>query len=1289
MKNLIKTIEGTIYHCLHCFHSFNSKQAKSTRHLIDAVFLQRSLVLLLFILLLPIFSIVAQNQKAIKTHLQEDKVYCTPQLAGSSPTVKPTVVKRSIPNVEEKPSAALKEVRSSNNLSSSMTWPQLKVYMDASQQTLSDVTIYTGISDQCASQVVSDGNEMFVAFENFDTELGNRPAGSIKVYRSTNGGADWNYWDGIYNPTYHVSSPQIVIAGGYIVISYRSGGYLFTFRWRRSDGSSFSSSIPIPTVSVDEKVIDHRMVSDVEQYPLMPWFYMAYLFKQVDGTNKVMYSYSMDSAGTWEPYTSLGVSESELGVASIGLDYGRSGLYIAYLGTGADAGEIVIRKSTDLGLTWIPEQILPFAGPNKKVGPMVAAVGQRVAIVYQYDYNGTATNWKISGTGGDFDVNAVVSDDGGTLWREWSVGSSPQNEILPCVTTDADSNFYVSFIRDGQIRISMAGEELAFSTPLDSAGTLVSPDYFPSIFGSNTLGTKTAYIAWTGTSNGLDIFGANVVLRIPPLSPSALNANAVSSTQINLSWNDNSFDETEFRIYMGDGGTGSFSWIATVGSSITTYQVTGLAPSTQYDFFIRAKNDNGFSRGTNTASATTQSGGTTISPSAPTNLFAIAGNTKVTLTWNKNTEADFLRYRIYYGTLTSSTTPRDSTSGAATDTTKTITGLINGTTYYFRITAVNNAGVESGFSNEESSTPSAVVDVTPPSFTVSPYVTGVPVYVNASGNVVSSPLPQVNASASDNGSGMSKMQVAYRNNMDQQWSYSQKVSGSAIDYQIPVNSFSYNNKPMGVNFMVGAWDKADNVAWSPYTSIDVQLGPQVIDQSNLTMPAASQLSNKTTAYRIVSVPYDLPNKQPANLLSNFGSHMDNNISYARWRFQRWFNGQYQDYDQFSQTNTVVPSAAFFFIVRDQGSQIAAKGASVVRSDDMYNTSIQLKNGWNLIGNPFTVPYPVDSLEFLNTSIIGRAYYNGSGIVSGWEITGSNVAFIQPWQGIAIKVNSDGTMKFPSVGQRSGLPKLKSAPSAKRSEPTQAENLSNWMIPINAYRSDIDMRCEGGSVGMVQGASEGDDQYDVYIPPFVGDKNIAVYYNNSEGAMLRDIRPLNEDGGVWEMCVVTGDAGVRVKLQLGDKLNLPNPVFEAYLIDTDQKMAHNLKEVQSLEINSGNGVRNFRVVVGKKSFVEGNNAGVALTPSGMKLYANYPNPFNPETVIRYTVPDASASYTVTLKIFNVLGQEIATLVNEQKQSGYYEVKWNALQQSSGIYFYQLSITDGSKKFQEIKKMVLMK
>jgi hypothetical protein len=351
---------------------------------------------------------------------------------------------------------------------------------------------------------------------------------------------------------------------------------------------------------------------------------------------------------------------------------------------------------------------------------------------------------------------------------------------------------------------------------------------------------------------------------------------------------------------------------------------------------------------------------------------------------------------------------------------------------------------------------------------------------------------------------------------------------------------------------------------------------------------------------------------------------------------------------------------------------------------MFAQGIQLQSGWNLVGDPFTLPYPIDSLMFSAGSIRQRAYYSGSGPIGGWDTSSASVQSIQPWEGVALYVNTAGTLRFPSLGMR-GLPKVSvaSVPLLER------KTAGNWTLALNAYRSDINMRCEGSSLGMAQGANEGDDPYDSYLPPIVGEKNVAVYFKNADGAMMQDIRPLNENGDVWDMRVVTGDAGANVKLALSDHLSLPNPSFEAYLIDLDQKMAYNLKDIQSLEINSGTGTRNFRVVVGKKSFVAQNNAGVELAPSAVKLYANYPNPFNPETVIRYTVPDASASYGVTLKIFNVLGQEIATLVHEQKSAGYYEVKWNAQRQSSGVYFYQLSVSDGSKTFKDIKKMVLMK
>ena len=88
------------------------------------------------------------------------------------------------------------------------------------------------------------------------------------------------------------------------------------------------------------------------------------------------------------------------------------------------------------------------------------------------------------------------------------------------------------------------------------------------------------------------------------------------------------------------------------------------------------------------------------------------------------------------------------------------------------------------------------------------------------------------------------------------------------------------------------------------------------------------------------------------------------------------------------------------------------------------------------------------------------------------------------------------------------------------------------------------------------------------------------------------------------------------------------------------------------------------------------------PKNFDLTQNFPNPFNPSTTIRYSVPVASK---VTVKVFDILGKEVASLVNEMKQAGNYEVMFNASQLSSGIYFYKLQ----AGSFNATKKLTLIK
>jgi hypothetical protein len=88
------------------------------------------------------------------------------------------------------------------------------------------------------------------------------------------------------------------------------------------------------------------------------------------------------------------------------------------------------------------------------------------------------------------------------------------------------------------------------------------------------------------------------------------------------------------------------------------------------------------------------------------------------------------------------------------------------------------------------------------------------------------------------------------------------------------------------------------------------------------------------------------------------------------------------------------------------------------------------------------------------------------------------------------------------------------------------------------------------------------------------------------------------------------------------------------------------------------------------------------PEAFSLSQNYPNPFNPSTNIKYSIKEKSK---VELKVFDLLGNEIATLVNEEKAPGNYDVSFDASFLSSGIYLYTIKV--GS--FVQTRKMLLMK
>jgi hypothetical protein len=88
------------------------------------------------------------------------------------------------------------------------------------------------------------------------------------------------------------------------------------------------------------------------------------------------------------------------------------------------------------------------------------------------------------------------------------------------------------------------------------------------------------------------------------------------------------------------------------------------------------------------------------------------------------------------------------------------------------------------------------------------------------------------------------------------------------------------------------------------------------------------------------------------------------------------------------------------------------------------------------------------------------------------------------------------------------------------------------------------------------------------------------------------------------------------------------------------------------------------------------------PAEYALNQNYPNPFNPVTTISYGIPKAEF---VTIKIYDILGREIRTLVNKEMNAGYYDIVFDAAKLASGVYFYRIE----AGKFTRIKKLMLLK
>lgn len=197
------------------------------------------------------------------------------------------------------------------------------------------------------------------------------------------------------------------------------------------------------------------------------------------------------------------------------------------------------------------------------------------------------------------------------------------------------------------------------------------------------------------------------------------------------------------------------------------------------------------------------------------------------------------------------------------------------------------------------------------------------------------------------------------------------------------------------------------------------------------------------------------------------------------------------------------------------------------------------------------------------------------------------------------------------------------------------------------------------------------------------KNVTVTDENADGGPGPSVSGSNNNYGEFFVSDSSGDT--RISLQDGNNnyVNDWDPSFVGDSTKIHIKTGNTFSEIQGILYYSFSYYklcpRKADDFMGLVTAIKNNTRN---TPARFELTQNYPNPFNPTTTISYTLPKESF---VTLRIYNILGQQISNLVNQNQMAGTYKVNFNASNLSSGVYFYTIQ----AGNFRQIKKMVLLK
>lgn len=439
----------------------------------------------------------------------------------------------------------------------------------------------------------------------------------------------------------------------------------------------------------------------------------------------------------------------------------------------------------------------------------------------------------------------------------------------------------------------------------------------------------------------------------------------------------------------------------------------------------------------------------------------------------------------------------------------------------------------------------------------------------------------------------------------------------------------------------------------------VEIGSETAPPSTITINRSFSFGDPkvSSSYRILSLPGDV-NIPLSQLFSGAGEQKKNwNAFYDNGQTENYL----VEYDN-SAAFTFRPGSAFWVVSKNQ-LNVSAQ-VNPVAADALGLYEIPVHSGWNLISNPFTSEIPWSSVKLANQLATNSLIY-------AWNGSWTNPASLSPYEGYY----------FNNTGNLTSLYLTESIPVGISPSRLNKSPLYNPDKYIKGYLYSDGKELSPIYISIDKRSLNGFDEFDYFTPPsdfsdeciYILNKNLETDYKH----LFIDSRPDISEGQVYDL-VLKNTLKKPLELRFEGMENFSG--YEVYAADKHLKRFYNLRENPVISIESTPEHQEFSLIIGKNSFIEENKGNIL--PKDYALFQNYPNPFNPYTIISYELPLESR---VELKIFNVLGKEIKTLIDGVEAPGRHEVKFEAGNLPSGIYFCTMK----SGSFIKTEKMVLMK